>query len=55
LLVDANQFAPELECYLVSDSTEKISLSDALDEIIELVAERNFDTYEAMDGNIQKT
>lgn len=54
LLVDANPFAPKLECYLASDSTTKVNLGEALDEIVELLAERNFDTYEAMEGGIRK-
>lgn len=40
LSVDANPFNPVLECYHVSDPDTVISLGDAFDEIIELLAER---------------
>ncbi len=55
LLVDANPFKPNLECYHVSDSTTQVNLGDALDEIVELIAERNFDLYEANEGKIRKS
>jgi hypothetical protein len=45
-LVDATPFAASFECYAVDDPTTPLDLSTALDEICELVAERNFDTYE---------
>jgi hypothetical protein len=55
LLVDANPFAPKLECHHVSDPTQQVNLGDAIDEIVELVAERNFDLYEANAGDIRKS
>jgi len=54
LLVDANPFNPRLEAYLVGQPDQPVQLADALDEIIELVAERNFDFYEAQDGQLLK-
>jgi hypothetical protein len=54
LLVDANPFSPTLECYQVSDATTKLEVNNALDELILLVAERNFDFYEASDGVIHR-
>jgi hypothetical protein len=54
LLVDANPFTPTLECYQVSDPTTKLELSDVLDELVLLVAERNFDFYEASDGKVRR-
>ena len=52
LLVDANPLAPTLECYQVSDPTTKLNLDAVFDELILLVAERNFDFYEAINGKI---
>jgi hypothetical protein len=55
LLVDANPFAPSLECFHVSDPSQPVSLDVALGELVQLVAERNFDLYEmAKTGNIRK-
>ena len=55
LLVDSNQFAPKITCYEVNDRHTEVDLATAFDEIVELAAERNFDTYEAVgDGTIRK-
>ncbi len=54
LLVDANPFTPTLECYQVSDPTTALALDDVLDELVTLVAERNFDFYEASDGRVRR-
>jgi hypothetical protein len=54
LLVDANPFQPTLECYQVNDATEALSLGDVLDGLITVVAERNFDFYEASDGKVRR-
>lgn len=54
LLVDANPFSPSFTCYHVSDPTTLVNLSDAFDEIVTIVAERNFDFYEAIGGEIRK-
>lgn len=54
LLVDANPFTPSLECYQVSDATTEVALNAVLDELITLVAERNFDFYEASDGKVRR-
>ena len=54
LLVDANPFTPTLECYQVSDPTTKLELSDVVDELVLLVAERNFDFYEASEGKVRR-
>jgi hypothetical protein len=54
-LVDANPFDPKLECFHVDDETTPISLGQAFNEIVGLVAERNFDLYEEdKAGNIRK-
>lgn len=54
LLVDANPFTPSIECYQVSDPTAELALDAVLDELITLVAERNFDFYEASDGKVRR-
>lgn len=54
VLVDANQFRPVFECYHVSDAREAIPLSDVMDDLVGLVAERNFDFYEANDGRVDR-
>lgn len=55
LLVDANPFKPTLECYHVSDASRQVPLVDVFDELVDLVAERNFDLYESVAGKIRKT
>lgn len=54
LLVDANPFAPTLECYQVNDSMTQVALDAAFDDLVVLVAERNFDFYEAHDGKVRR-
>jgi hypothetical protein len=54
VLVDANQFRPELKCYQVSDASTALAFSDVLDDLVALVAERNFDFYEANDGRVRR-
>ncbi len=54
ILVDANPFTPTYEVHEVGRPEQAVDLSTALDQVIELVAERNFDFYEAIDGDIHK-
>jgi hypothetical protein len=55
LLVDANRFNPSLVCYRVDDPANPIPLSDALDDIVTILVERNFDFYEVVgDGSLRK-
>jgi hypothetical protein len=53
-LVDANQFQPTVRVFEVNDEETEIDLNEALDELIELVGERNFDLYDGTDGVISK-
>jgi len=54
LLVDSNQFTPRITCYEVNDPTTPVNLDSAFDDLITLLAERNFDLYEAPgDGTIR--
>lgn len=60
LLVDANPFGPTVRCFHVADphpeSPTEVPLGEALDYLVELLAERNFDTYDTDgDGNIHKS
>jgi hypothetical protein len=48
-LVDATPFAASFECYAVDDPSTPLQLDAALDDLVGLIAERNFDTYE-LDG-----
>jgi hypothetical protein len=53
-LVDANPFNPSFSAYLVGKPQERVSLDAIFDDLIELVGERNFDFYEALDGKLLK-
>lgn len=54
LLVDSNQFAPQITCFEVNDDTTPVDLAAAFDDIVTLLAERNFDLYETPgDGTIR--
>lgn len=60
LLVDANAFNPSVRCFHVADDDPdqptEIALDDAVTYLVELLAERNFDTYDTDgDGNIHKS
>jgi len=54
VLVDANPFTPESQCFEVDDPTTERSWSDMVDDLVTLVAERNFDFYEANDGVLRR-
>jgi hypothetical protein len=54
LLVDANPFQPSLACYQVNDAAAELSLDAVFDDLITLVAERNFDFYEADGGKVRR-
>ena len=53
LLVDSNQFTPQIACFEGNDQATPVNLEAAFDDIVTLLAERNFDLYEAPgDGTI---
>jgi hypothetical protein len=54
LLVDSNEFQPSIKAYEVNDDSTEVDLSDALDDIVTLLGERNFDLYDGSDGIITK-
>ena len=47
---DANPFTPTWRCYDAAGKGVEVPISRALDDLVELAAERNFDDYEA-DGS----
>ncbi len=53
-LVDTDQSNPTVRVFEVNDGSQEIDLSDALDELVELIGERNFDLYDGTDGMITK-
>jgi hypothetical protein len=55
LLVDSNQFQPSIRAYEVNDEGSEVDLDLALADVLELLAERNFDLYETLDGTIRRT
>jgi hypothetical protein len=54
VLVDADPEGSTWECSRVGAPDEAVSLQDALDEAIELVATRNSDFYEVEDGTLRR-
>ncbi len=54
ILVDANPFTPTYTVHEVGSPTAEIDLDTALDQVVDLVAERNFDFYESINGSIYK-
>lgn len=54
VLVDANQTRPALECFHVSDASSPVAFADVFDDLVGLVAERNFDFYVATDGRVDR-
>ena len=53
-LLDANPFQPTIRAFEVNDGQTEVDLDAALDEMIELVGERNFDLYDGTGGTITK-
>ncbi|MCC5953448.1 MAG: hypothetical protein JJU45_15260 [Acidimicrobiia bacterium] len=54
VLLDANPFTPNWETYRVGDPDTPIEMSTAFDEFIALIAERNPDFYDCVDGKLRK-
>lgn len=54
LVLDTNQFSPSIECYHVADETKVVPLEQAMDELVDLLGERNFDLYESDNGTVRK-
>jgi hypothetical protein len=54
LLLDASPTRVEMTCHAVGSPKETVSLSDALDDLLVLTAQRNPDFYEFVDGKLGK-
>jgi hypothetical protein len=54
VLLDSNPFTPSYKVYPVGDPKKTITLDSAFTELIELIAERNPDFYEAVGGDLKK-
>jgi hypothetical protein len=54
VLVDAGPSAAWYEVYGVGEPAKPITLEDAFMELLELLAERNPDFYEVIDGKLEK-
>lgn len=54
LLADLNPFSPSIRAYEANDLTTEVQLSDAMDTLVSLIGERNFDLYEGLDGQVRK-
>lgn len=53
-LLDANKFAPRFDVYAVGQPETPLVWSDVFDQLVEVVATRNFDFYEAADGQLRR-
>lgn len=53
-LVDTNVFQPSVRVFEVNDGEREVDMDAALDELIELVGERNFDLYDGTGGHVTK-
>lgn len=51
--VDANPFSPSFECYRADDNSKPLTLEEVFDDLVLLIAERNFDMYEADAGRLK--
>lgn len=53
-LLDSDQANPSIRMYEANDPVNQVDPDEALDEMMFLVGERNFDLYEELDGKIRK-
>jgi hypothetical protein len=54
ILTDTTATTPSIQAFEVNDSSRPVDLSEAFDDISELLGERNFDLYEANNGHVSK-
>ncbi len=47
VLVDANPFGSTIRCFDAAGDGSPVDLAEALDQLVEMVIERNFDSYES--------
>lgn len=55
ILLDANQNGPTLTAYGVGDPEKPLAMAEILDDLLQLVAQRNPDFYEFVDGCLEKS
>lgn len=53
VLYDANQFQPSVQVFNAGNATEEVNLADAFHEIVALIADRNPDFYDCVDGKLR--
>lgn len=53
VLHDANQFKPSARVYAAGDPDTEVDLDSAFNDIVSLIAERNPDFYDCVDGNLK--
>ena len=51
--MDANPSAPQFKVYRVGEDKNAIPLEEAFNELLDLIAERNPDFYEVVDGKLE--
>ncbi|WP_349826806.1 hypothetical protein [Brevibacterium litoralis] len=54
ILVDSEVSPPALTAYEVNDRGTPIDLDEAVDDVLELIGERNFDLYDGTEGTITR-
>jgi hypothetical protein len=54
VLVEAKESNPWFEVYRVGDPNAAVTLDDVFAELLEIIAERNPDFYEVVDGKLEK-
>lgn len=54
VLLDANPFQPQYSSYAVGETETQTTLSSVFDELVGLIAERNPDFYQAVDGCLER-
>ena len=53
VLMDANPFSPSFQLFLAGNPKKPVALSKAFDDLIEIIAQRNPDFYEVVDGELR--
>ncbi|MFT4052445.1 MAG: hypothetical protein QM677_09370 [Microbacterium sp.] len=53
-LLDSNPLSPSIRAFEVNDGNTEVDIDTALDEMISIIGERNFDLYDGTDGKITK-
>lgn len=54
LLVDPDENHPSVRAFEVNDSASEVSMERAVDHVMDLIAERNVDLYEVVEGRVRR-